>query len=95
MTGLEFEWDEDKAFQNKQMHRVSFDNAKSVFSDTLSITKPDVEHSVYGEERFITIGMSSNQQLLVIVHCDRANRIRIISARRANRIEKRKYEEEI
>ena len=62
------------------------------FSDTLSITIPDPDHSE-GEERWVTMGLSNRQRLLVVVHTEQEETIRIISARTADRLEGRKYEE--
>ena len=89
---MQFEWDPQKAARNVQDHGVSFEEAASVFGDPLAGTIPDPEHSTE-EPRFITIGVTPAQRLIVVVHTDRADRIRIISARRATRAEKKKYEE--
>ncbi len=90
--GLTFEWDEKKAELNEKTHKVSFEEASTVFGDTLSLTIPDPPHSTAEEERYITIGMSYRQNLLVVVHCDRGHIIRIISARKATKREREKYE---
>ncbi len=89
---LSFEWDENKARSNLAKHGVSFDEASSVFGDPLSITIPDSAHS-QGEDRFIIMGNSHEQKLLVVIHTDRGDNIRIISARRASRRERKTYEE--
>ena len=89
---MEFEWNLDKADINLVKHTVSFPEASTVFEDVLSVTFPDPDHSI-GEERYVTIGMSELGRLLIVSHTDRENRIRIISARPANRQEKRFYEE--
>jgi len=89
---VQFEWDPQKAALNLQNHGVSFEDAASVFADPLAATIPDPEHST-DEARFITMGVTLAQRLLVVVHTDRADRIRIISARAATRAEKKKYEE--
>ena len=89
---MQFEWDPHKAARNLQDHGVSFEDAASVFGDPLAGTIPDPEHSTE-EPRFITIGVTPAQRLIVVVHTDRADRIRIISARRATRAEKKRYEE--
>ena len=86
------EWDPAKARRNFQKHAVSFDEAVTVFSDVLSLTIPDPVHSE-DETRFVIIGESIRQRLLVIVHTDRDERVRIISARRATLTERRMYEE--
>lgn len=89
---MQFEWDPDKAAINVRKHAVSFEEAATVFLDVLSITGHDPDHSV-GEPRMITFGVSSAGQLLVVAHVERDNRIRIISARRASRRERKLYEE--
>jgi uncharacterized DUF497 family protein len=89
---IKFEWDKRKAQQNLQKHQVDFTEASTVFADTLSITIPDPDHSE-DEERWVTIGLSNRQRLLVVVHTEEEATIRIISARRADRLERRKYEE--
>ncbi len=91
---LSFEWDPKKARSNERKHGVSFEEATTVFADTLSSTISDPDHSSSREQRFVTIGSSYRQVLLVVVHCDRGKNIRIINARRATRSERRKYEEE-
>jgi hypothetical protein len=89
---LEFEWDEAKAERNLKDHEVSFDEATTVFRDTLSITIADPDHSE-SENRFIDIGMSHLGRLLVVSYTDRQDRIRIISARLPTRAERKSYEE--
>lgn len=89
---MEFEWNPDKAILNIEKHNVSFQEATSVFNDQLSITFPDPDHSTR-ERRYVIIGLSSFGQLLVVAHTDRGENIRIISARKATRQEKRFYEE--
>jgi uncharacterized DUF497 family protein len=89
---VKFEWDPQKAAANLQKRGVSFEDAASVFGDPLAATIPDPLHST-DEARFITIGVTPSQRLLVVVHTDQADRIRIISARRATRVEIKKYEE--
>jgi uncharacterized DUF497 family protein len=88
---MEFEWDKGKATSNLKKHGVSFQEAASVFSDPLSLTIPDLDHSK-GEARFLVLGVSRAQRLVVVSHTDRGDRIRIISARRANRRERAQYE---
>jgi hypothetical protein len=92
MQGLPFEWDPRKDQSNRRKHRVGFAEASTVFGDPLSITIPDPDHSA-GEERFVIIGMSSKQRLLVVVHTMRGERARLISARAATKYESRKYKE--
>jgi len=87
-----FEWDQEKAKRNLKNHRVSFDEASTVFSDTMSLTMHDPLHSDE-EDRYVIIGNSHKNRLLVVVHVERGNRIRIISARKATRKEKKQYEE--
>jgi len=86
----EFEWDRNKAVINIGKHRVSFDEAKSVFNDPRFITVVDVEHSL-DEIRYITIGLSEKGRLLILAHTDRDGQIRIISARKATKREEKFY----
>ncbi len=90
--GLLFEWDERKAKQNLGKHGVSFEEASTVFGDTLSVTIDDPFHSMK-EQRCVTLGHSTKQRLLVVVHTNRGGRIRIISTRVATRHERNTYEE--
>ena len=89
---MEFEWDPPKAEANIQKHGVSFDEAASVFLDQLAVSGQDPDHSV-GEARYITFGMSSLGRLLSVSHTYRPGGIRVISARRVTRIERKFYEE--
>ena len=89
---LEFEWDPDKAAANAAKHGVRFEEAATAFSDPLSITISDPDHSV-GETRYILIGRSLVSRLLVVIHLERGVRTRLISARLATRRERRVYEE--
>jgi uncharacterized DUF497 family protein len=91
---LEFEWDLRKARSNLAKHGVAFEEASTIFGDSLSLTIPDPEHS-YMERRHITMGTAFNGKMLVVVHTDRGDNIRIISARRASRRERKFYEETI
>jgi hypothetical protein len=91
---MEFEWDEDKNARNLQKHGVSFEEAATVFADTLSDTFEDPDHSAE-EYRFITVGTSAAGRLIIVSHTDRDDRIRIISARRLTGQERRSYEEAI
>ena len=91
--GLIFEWDPEKARVNKSKHRVSFEEAAAAFADPLSVTIPDPDHSAR-EQRFILVGRTYTGRTVVVAHTERLNRIRIISARRANRREMKSYEEE-
>jgi len=93
MNSLHFEWDENKAASNQMKHGVSFEEAKSVFADSLGrlMADPDCTEN---EERFILMGMSSKVRLLIVCHCERkSNSIRIISARKAEKFERNQYEE--
>jgi uncharacterized DUF497 family protein len=90
--GLLFEWDPKKARKNINTHGVSFDEASTAFRDLLSQTIKDPLHSE-GENRFVLLGRSIQGRLLVIIHTDRGERIRIISARLATTRERLKYEE--
>ena len=92
MYGIVFEWNRKKDDANRRKHGVGFAEASTVFDDPLSITIPDPDHSA-GEERFVIMGISARQSLLIVVHTVRGERIRIISARPATKHEKRKYEE--
>ena len=87
---LIFEWDRTKAQINLGKHKVSFEEASSLFADKNSITIDDPVHSL-NEERFITIGLSFEKRLLVAVYTERSDKIRIISARLASRKEKKQY----
>ncbi|MBN1316676.1 MAG: BrnT family toxin [Anaerolineales bacterium] len=87
-----FEWDQIKANLNLQKHQVSFEEARTVFDDPLFITFLDIEHSL-DEERYITIGFSQRNRLLLVAHTERKETIRIISAREAMKNERRYYEE--
>ncbi|PYV13132.1 MAG: hypothetical protein DMG21_21820 [Acidobacteria bacterium] len=92
---MRFEWDERKAAVNERKHEVSFHEATTVFSDPLSATISDPLHSGPGEERSVTMGLSARGNLLVVVHLDWDEVIRIISARRASRRERVSYEKAI
>lgn len=92
MTELRFEWDEAKDRANQSKHGVSFAEAKTVFADDLGRLIPDPDHSE-DEERFILIGMSKSFRLLIVCHCERGpDLVRIISARKADRQERKQYE---
>jgi uncharacterized DUF497 family protein len=90
---MEFEWDESKAAQNEKKHKVSFEEASTVFADVLSSTFHDPDHS-FEEDRYVTIGTSDRGRVLLISHTNRASRIRILSARKAKPHEREAYEEE-
>ena len=89
---LIFEWDSSKASENLKKHRVSFEEAVTAFGDALSLTIRDPLHSE-GEERFVLVGITNRQRLVVVVHAEKRGRIRLISARLATRAEKRSYEQ--
>jgi len=90
---VEFEWDPKKAAKNLREHRVSFNEAATVFGDLLGTTAPDPDHSL-AEDRYITVGMSNRRRLVMVAHTERGERIRIISARELTRAEREAYEEE-
>jgi len=88
---MQFEWNKEKAKKNLKKHRVSFEEALTVFYDPLSATFDDPDHSI-DEVRFITIGYSSRDNLLVVSHAEQGKTIRIISARSATAHERKKHE---
>lgn len=88
---MHFEWDRANAETNRRKHKVSFDEAVSVFYDPLSATFPDPGSS-RSEVRLITVGHSSRQRLLVVVHSEQSETIRIISARLATAHERKRHE---
>ena len=86
---MRFEWDGDKAAANVKKHRVSFEEASTAFDDELGAYYPDSLHT----DRFILIGYSRHRRLLYVVHAEVTSKtIRIISARRATKHEKTRYE---
>lgn len=88
---MKFEWDRAKAETNLKKHRVSFDEAVTVFYDPLATTFDDPDHSV-GEHRFVTIGRSSRGRLLVVAHAEVGESIRVISARLTTALERKRHE---
>ena len=88
---MEFEWDPEKAASNLEKHGVEFIEATTVFADPLELTIIDPDHSE-NEDRFISLGRSASETVLVISFTERENRIRIISARPATPRERREYE---
>ncbi len=90
MADLSFEWDPAKAESNAKKHRVAFEEARTVFNDPLSLTAYDPDHSDE-EDRFISLGRSDLGRILLVVHTDRAETIRLISARRATAVERAIY----
>jgi len=94
MNTLKFDWDKNKATKNLVKHKVSFEEAQSVFDDDFARLIPDPDHSE-SEERFILLGLSCSLKVLVVVHCykDEDNIIRLISARKATKPESKTYKE--
>ena len=92
METLRFEWDENKNRINLAKHKISFEEAQTVFYDEEALVIDDPEHS-QEEERFIILGFSKKANLLVVCHCYRESEsvIRIISARKATKTEERQY----
>jgi uncharacterized protein len=88
VTFGDFEWDTDKATANAAKHGVTFDEAVTVFLDLDYLLVRDA----LAPERFVAIGVSSQARVLFVVHCERGERLRIISARRATRRERETYE---
>ena len=89
---LKFEWDPAKARANARKHGVAFEEAASAFGDPLSLTIPDPSSRAL-EHRFAQLGVSDRHRLLVVIHVERGDTLRLISARPATRGERRKYEE--
>ncbi len=87
-----FEWDEEKAKANLKKHGIDFDEAATVFADPFSMTIPDPDHS-RNDQRFVDVGSSEKDRLLVVVYVERGERIRIISCRKATPSERRVYDE--
>jgi uncharacterized DUF497 family protein len=91
---MRFEWDRGKSKSNLSKHDVPFEEAATVFGDPLSLTISDPGHSDE-EDRFVTIGVSSKLRTIVLVHTDRGDHVRIVSARQATTRERKDYEEGI
>ncbi|MFO1163553.1 MAG: BrnT family toxin [Reyranellaceae bacterium] len=89
---MKFDWDARKADANLRKHGVSFDEAASMFLDPMAVSGPDPDHSM-DEHRYISFGFSSLGRLLAVAHTHRPGAIRIISARRVTRGERKLYEE--
>jgi uncharacterized DUF497 family protein len=89
--GYIFEWDPKKAESNARKHGVTFDEASTVFGDPIGLLMPDPDHSL-NEERYLVLGISNQQRLLVVAFAERPPRTRLISARRAKPREWRRYE---
>jgi uncharacterized protein len=92
MTAISFEWDEKKNASNKKKHGVSFEEGQTVFVDENALLIHDPDHSDE-EERFVMLGLSARLRVLVVCHSYRKNQtsIRIISARKATRLEQKQY----
>lgn len=82
-----------KAEANRRKHGVLFQEAATVFGDPFAVTYPDPDHSE-SEQSFLTIGMSSSDRVLIVTHAERGDSIRIISARKTTKRERKQYEEE-
>jgi len=92
-VGYTFEWNVQKAGSNLRKHGISFVEASTVFADPLSLLMPDPDHSS-DEERYIVLGTSNKQRLVVVAFAERPPRTRLISARPATNHERKLYEEE-
>ena len=92
MDAMNFAWDTKKAVTNLRKHGITFEEAATVFRDSLSVTGVDPDHSM-GERRFISFGISNAARLIAVAHTDEGSLIRIISARLATRQERKIYEE--
>lgn len=92
MYNIKFDWDKEKNIANQKKHGISFEEAQSVFVDENALMIHDPDHSI-DEDRFILLGLSASVCLMVVCHCYRKNGevIRIISARKATRIEQKRY----
>lgn len=88
---MKYQWDKNKAASNLQKHGIEFADAVAVFSDDLAITIPD---NRFDEDRFVAIGMDAFGRILVVVFTWRGEDIRLISARLAERCERKQYEED-
>lgn len=89
---LAFEWDEAKAVANLKKHRISFEEAKTVFTDPFSITVDDPKHTA-DERRFVDIGAAASGKVLVVSYTQRGEKIRLISCRKSTKSERKIYEE--
>lgn len=89
---IRIEWSKRKNQLNVLKHRVDFSEARTIFDDPLQVTINDPDHS-FSENRYITIGMSTENRLLIIAHTFENDKIRIITARKPTRSERRNYEE--
>jgi uncharacterized DUF497 family protein len=91
MEDVEFEWDDGKASHNLKKHGVSFEEAATIFNDPMIATISDPDHAE-DEERYVSIGISVQGRLLVVIHVEREERIRLISCRKATKTERKTYE---
>ena len=89
---MKFEWDRNKATSNLRKHNVSFEEAATALRDPMAATGADPDHSSL-EQRYVTFGVSERGRLLVVAHTEKNETIRIISARMANKGERKLYEE--
>jgi len=89
-VSLAFEWDERRDKANRRKHRISFEEAATAFADSRSITITDPDHSDE-EERYVLLGLSYRGNMLVVVHTERGDSVRIISARKATKRERGQY----
>ncbi len=89
---MKFEWHGPKALANLAKHKVTFEEAMTVFGDPLGRITDDPRHSE-GEERFVLLGQSDRRRLLVVMFTERGEAIHLIGARKATRRERREYEE--
>ncbi|MEK7359123.1 MAG: BrnT family toxin [Planctomycetota bacterium] len=88
---LTFEWHDEKAKKNLKKHKISFEEAKTVFNDPFLMTFPDPHHSE-NEQRYLNMGVSSKGKILIVIHTERERNIRIISCRKATPNERKIYE---
>jgi uncharacterized DUF497 family protein len=91
MRDSDFEWDDEKAESNLKKHGVGFEEAATIFNDPNIATISDPDHSE-DEERYVSVGKSFIERLLTVIHAFRKERIRLISARKATKAEKKKYD---
>ncbi len=91
---MDFEREEDKAAADLKKHKISFEEAKTVFADPFSITIDDPAHSV-DEHRFADLGTSVDEKILVVSYTERGQKIRLISCRKATKAERKIYEEKV
>ena len=90
---MEFEFDPVKAAQNFKKHKVSFEEAASIFGDAMELTFADPDHSM-GEVRWLSFGISSRGRVLAVIYTERRGKIRLVSARVATKHERKIYEED-